>query len=114
MAPQLHGGDIPAELRGEPYAEDGDWLSRGHTAIVAPGGRLLTGPVIERADILYVKTDLAEVQASKREFDPVGHYARPDVFSLTVDTRAPRFRRVPDSLRLTSLPAVAVLIELVD
>jgi nitrilase len=62
-------------------------MSRGRSAIVAPGGEVLAGPVAERAEILYATTDLAEVQASRREFDPVGHYARPDVFSLTVDTR---------------------------
>ena len=87
VAPLLHGGDVPAGLRGELYAEQGDWMSRGRSAIVAPGGELLAGPVAGRAEILYAKIDLAEVQASRREFDPVGHYARPDVFSLTVDTR---------------------------
>jgi nitrilase len=87
VAPLLHGGDVPAELRGELYAEHGDWMSRGQSAIVAPGGELLAGPVYEQAQILYAKTDLAEVQASRHEFDPVGHYARPDVFSLTVDVR---------------------------
>jgi nitrilase len=87
VAPLLHGGDVPAALRGELYAEAGDWMSRGHTAIVAPGGQILAGPVTERAEILYAQTDLSEIQASRREFDPVGHYARPDVFTLTVDTR---------------------------
>jgi nitrilase len=87
VAPLLHGGDVPAELRAGLYAETGDWMSRGHSAIVAPGGEVLAGPVTERAEILYATTDLAAVQASRREFDPVGHYARPDVFSLAVDTR---------------------------
>jgi nitrilase len=95
VAPLLHGGDVPAELRGELYAEAGDWMSRGHTAIVAPGGQILAGPVTERAEILYAQTDLSEIQASRREFDPVGHYARPDVFTLTVDAR----RRAPVEFR---------------
>ncbi len=87
VAPLLHGGDVPAELRGELYADSGDWMSRGHSVIVAPGGDVLAGPVTERAEILYAQTDLAAVRASRREFDPVGHYARPDVFTLTVDAR---------------------------
>ena len=33
------------------------------------------------------RPDVAAVQAQRRMFDPVGHYARPDVFSLHVDTR---------------------------
>jgi nitrilase len=87
VAPLPHGGDVPAGLRGGLYAADGDWMSRGNSAIVAPGGEVLAGPVTERAEILYAKTDLAVVQASRREFDPVGHYARPDVFTLAVDAR---------------------------
>ena len=87
VAPLLHGGDVPADLRGDLYAADGDWMSRGHSAIVAPGGEVLAGPVTERAEILYAPVDVADVRASRREFDPVGHYARPDVFTLTVDVR---------------------------
>jgi hypothetical protein len=30
------------------------------------------------------------VRAARRLFDPVGHYHRPDVFQLTVDTRQRR------------------------
>ena len=33
--------------------------------------------------------DLTAVQSARRLFDPVGHYHRPDVFRLAVDT-APR------------------------
>jgi nitrilase len=62
-------------------------MSRGGTAIVAPGGDVIAGPVTEREEILYAKADLAAVMAGRREFDPVGHYARPDVFTLTVDAR---------------------------
>jgi nitrilase len=86
VAPLLHGGHVPAELRGDLYRETGDWMSRGHTAIVEPGGRVLAGPVTEREDILYAEIDPEVISASRREFDPVGHYARPDVFELTVDT----------------------------
>jgi hypothetical protein len=32
--------------------------------------------------------DLAAVQEQRRMFDPVGHYSRPDVFTLHVDARA--------------------------
>ena len=61
-------------------------MSRGHSAIVEPGGRLLAGPVTDREEILYAEVDPAVVLAARREFDPVGHYARPDVFHLNVDT----------------------------
>ena len=39
VAPLLRGSDVPEELRGEVYGLEDDWMSRGHTTIVAPGGR---------------------------------------------------------------------------
>lgn len=91
VAPLLRGSDVPEELRGEIYHDDDeDWMSRGYTTIVAPGGEILAGPVIGREEILYAEVDLAEVRRHRQYFDPVGHYSRPDVFTLTVDTRAQR------------------------
>ena len=86
VAPLLHGGHVPADLRGDLYQDDGDWMSRGHTTIVEPGGRILAGPVTEREEILYAEIDPAVIAANRRQFDPVGHYSRPDVFRLEVDT----------------------------
>ncbi len=37
--------------------------------------------------ILWADLDRAAVCAARRYVDPVGHYHRPDVFRLTVDTR---------------------------
>ena len=86
VAPVLRGSDVPAELRGDLYGGADDWCSRGGSVIVAPGGEVLAGPVTEREDILYAQVDAAVARAARREFDPVGHYARPDVLRLTVDT----------------------------
>ena len=88
VAPLLRGSDVPEDLRGTLYGLEDDWMSRGHTTIVAPGGEVIAGPVVEREQIVYADLDLATVQAERRMFDPVGHYARPDVFTLHVDTRA--------------------------
>jgi nitrilase len=37
--------------------------------------------------ILTAELDISRVHALRRLFDPVGHYHRPDVFRLSVDTR---------------------------
>ncbi|HEX3622703.1 MAG TPA: carbon-nitrogen hydrolase family protein [Acidimicrobiales bacterium] len=85
----LRGSDVPADIVGRDaiYGGDDDWLSRGNTAIVGPEGELLAGPLVEQEGILMAEVDVTRARASRRQFDPVGHYARSDVFTLTVDTR---------------------------
>jgi nitrilase len=72
------------------YGGDEDWLSRGNTTIVGPDGEILAGPLIGEEGIVYADLDLDAARASRRMFDPTGHYSRPDVFQLTVDTRRKR------------------------
>jgi nitrilase len=86
VASLLRGSDVPADLRGDIYGGDDDWMSRGQTTIVAPGGDLLAGPLLEQEGTLYAAIDVARARAQRRMFDPVGHYARSDVFTLTVNT----------------------------
>jgi nitrilase len=100
VAPLLRGSDVPADLREDIYGGDDDWMSRGQSAIVAPGGELLAGPLVEQEGILYATVDPAQARVRRRQFDPVGHYARPDVFTLNVNTapqRAVRFAADPTS-----------------
>ncbi len=90
--PCLHVDQIPA---GFPRRDDvwtvrdgdGGWVEAGNSVIVAPSGEVLAGPAREEEVILTAEMDLATVRAARRFFDPVGHYNRPDVFRLSVDTR---------------------------
>jgi len=84
----IRGSDVPADLPGrdELYHGDDDWLSKGNTCIVGPEGDLLAGPLVGSEGILTAELDVEVVRASRRQFDPVGHYARPDVLRLMVDT----------------------------
>lgn len=63
-------------------------MMRGGSAIVSPLGQVLAGPDFSGETVLYAEIDPAEVMRAKFDFDATGHYARPDVFELTVDTRA--------------------------
>ena len=66
-------------------------LMRGGSAIVGPLGDVLAGPNFDGETILYADIDQDEIVRGKYDFDVVGHYARPDIFSLSVDEspRAP-------------------------
>jgi nitrilase len=80
----LRGSDVPRSLPGaaEAYGGDADWMSRGNSAIVGPDGTVLAGPLVGEAGMLLATIDLDELTAARREFDPVGHYARADVLQL--------------------------------
>ena len=70
-------------------------MMRGGSAIISPMGKVLAGPDFSGETILYAQIDPSEVMRAKFDFDVTGHYARPDVFELVVDTRAkPAVREV--------------------
>lgn len=93
--PVLHRDSIPGDFPqrdqllpvGSPGG-DSPWVEPGNTVIVAPSGELIAGPVREREETLVADLDLREVAAGRRTMDPTGHYNRPDVFRLLVDTSA--------------------------
>jgi nitrilase len=47
---------------------------------------VLAGPLYDRSGILTADLDLDEIARGKFDFDVVGHYARPDIFRLVVNT----------------------------
>lgn len=61
-------------------------LIRGGSVIVSPLGEIVAGPLYDAEGVLVVDIDLADVTRGKYDLDVVGHYARPDVFQLRVDT----------------------------
>lgn len=60
-------------------------IMRGGSAIVSPLGKVLAGPDYSGETILAAEIDLGDIGRGKFDFDVAGHYARPDVFSLTVN-----------------------------
>lgn len=56
----------------------------GGSCIVNPFGKYLVEPVWNKEDIVIAELELDEVVLSRLDFDPCGHYSRPDVFELIV------------------------------
>lgn len=81
--------DIPDAVPGKAmlYPEPDAWINAGDSVIVAPGGRIVAGPMHEALGILHAEIDLERVGMARRSLDVVGHYARPDLFRLQVDRR---------------------------
>jgi len=61
-------------------------LMRGGSMIIDPLGKMLAGPVFNEDALLTAELDMSIIPMAQMDFDPVGHYARPDVFSLHVNT----------------------------
>jgi len=76
----------PTGLAGvEDLANQPEVMCRGGSAIVSPLGKVLAGPLFDQEGTLFAELDLAQIAQSKFDFDVTGHYARPDVFQLTVN-----------------------------
>jgi hypothetical protein len=67
--------------------DDGTVLLRGSSAIVAPDASYLAGPAPAEATTLYADLDHDRITRGHMALDVDGHYARPDIFQLTVNDR---------------------------
>lgn len=60
-------------------------LANGGSCIAGPNGEWLVAPVLNKAGNIYHTLDFNKIYEERQNFDPVGHYSRPDVTKLTVN-----------------------------
>jgi nitrilase len=81
--------DFPA---GTPHLElilanSPDLLANGGSCLSGPDGKWIIDPVLEEERLIVATIDHSRVRAERQNFDPAGHYARPDVTRLIVDRK---------------------------
>jgi nitrilase len=81
----LTRAQFPADMHNR-LSDDADHvLMRGGSMIVDALGRIVAGPDYSGETILTAELDTDDIPRGKFDFDAVGHYARPDIFTLMVN-----------------------------
>ena len=62
-----------------------DIMAAGGSCVAGPDGEWILPPQNGTEDIFVAEVDLQQVLEERQNFDPSGHYARPDVLQLTVN-----------------------------
>ncbi len=85
----MKGSDIPDDFpeKSSLYPDSDEWVNPGDSIVIAPGGEIVAGPMRKESGILYCDIDREKVGIAKRALDVTGHYSRPDIFKLHVNTK---------------------------
>ena len=62
-----------------------DILANGGSCIAGPDGEWIIKPILNKEGLIIETLDFNRVLEERQNFDPVGHYARPDITKLTVN-----------------------------
>lgn len=85
----MQGHDIPDDFPDKAglYPDVEEWINPGDSVVIAPGGQIVAGPLTKQDGVLFYQIDPAKAGIAKRALDVTGHYSRPDIFQLQVNTR---------------------------
>jgi len=60
-------------------------MCRGGSVIISPMGEVIEGPLWDKEGIVYADLNRDDLEKAKLDFDVTGHYARPDIFKLSIN-----------------------------
>jgi len=85
----MRSSDIPDDFpeKSALYPDADEWVNVGDSVVIAPGGEVVAGPMHKESGILYHEINLEKAEIAKRTLDVTGHYSRPDIFQLHVNTQ---------------------------
>lgn len=78
----MRASELPIELEPIDSVESDSFVLNGGSAIIAPDGSLLAGPVFDEETILTAELDLSRIAEESLALDVSGHYSRPDIFDF--------------------------------
>jgi len=83
----MRPSDFPSETPHlEVFKDKADaFLANGGSCIAGPDGEWVLEPIIEKEGIFVQQINFDRVYEERQNFDPVGHYSRPDVTKLSVN-----------------------------
>jgi len=69
----------------EILSETPEILANGGSAIAGPDGEWIIPPIINKEGVFTQTIALQSVYEERQNFDPVGHYSRPDITQLSIN-----------------------------
>lgn len=73
-------------------------MADGGSCIVGPDGEWIIEPIVEKEAFVRATIDLNEVRKERQNFDPSGHYSRPDVMQLHVNRTRQKIIELKDNI----------------
>ncbi len=83
----MRKSDIPTDI---PYSEkiilnSSETISNGGSCLAGPDGKWIIEPFVDKEDLVIAEIDHSIIREERQNFDPSGHYSRPDITKLIVN-----------------------------